>query len=49
MIYTVQILFQNKKHKMYTVDKNKITLDRPNSKTSIQTNGIMTLAREYSP
>ena len=28
VIYTVQILFENKKHEMYTVDKNKITLGR---------------------
>ena len=46
-IYREQMLFQNKKHKVHTVDKHKIALNRDNDKKLVQTDGITTLARGY--
>ena len=46
-IYREQILFENKKHDMYTVNKHKIALNRDDDKRVVQTNGITTLARGH--
>ena len=46
-IYREQMLFQNKKHKVYTVNKHKIVLNRDDDKKLVQTDGITTLARGY--
>ena len=42
-----QMLFENKKHKVYTVNKYKITLNRDNDKRLVEVDGIATLARGY--
>ena len=39
------MLFENKKHELYTENKHKIALNRDADKRKIQTDGIMTLAR----
>lgn len=36
------MLFMNKEHEVYTLNKHKIPLDRDNKKTLVQTNGIKT-------
>ena len=41
------MLFENKKHMVYTVNKNKIALNRDKDKRLVQTNGITTLGRGY--
>ena len=46
-IYKDQMLFENKKHKVDTVNKYKITLNRDDDKMLVQTDGITTLARGY--
>ena len=46
-IYREQMLFENKKHEVYTVKKHKITLNRDDDKRLVQADGITTLAREY--
>ena len=46
-VYREQILFKNKKHKFYTVNKHKITLNRDDDKRLVQVNGITTLARVH--
>ena len=46
-IYREQILFENKKHEAYTVNKHKIALNRDNDKRVVQVDGITTLARGY--
>ena len=43
-IYREQILFENKKHKVYTVNKHKIALNRDNDKRLVQADGITTVA-----
>ena len=45
--YREQILFENKKHDMYTVNKHKIALNRDDDKRVVQTDGITTLARGH--
>ena len=42
-----QILFGNKKHEVYTVNKHKIALTRDDDKRIVQIDGITTLARRY--
>ena len=42
-----QILFGNKKHEVYTVNKHKIALTRDDDKRIVQVDGITTLARRY--
>ena len=42
-----QILFENKKHEFYTVNKHKIALNRDNKKRVVQANRITTLARGH--
>ena len=46
-IYREKMLFENKKHELYTVNKHKIALDRDNDKRLGQADGITTLARGY--
>ena len=46
-IYREQMLFENKKHEMYTVNKHKIALNRDGDKRLVQVDGITTLARGY--
>ena len=41
------MLFEHKKHEVYTVNKCKIALNRDDDKRVIQENGITTLARGY--
>ena len=46
-IYRSQMLFENKKHGVYTVNKYKIALNRDDDKRVVQADGITTLARGY--
>ena len=46
-IYRDQILFENKKHEVYTVNKPKMTLNRDNDNRIVQADGIATLARGH--
>ena len=46
-IYKDQMLFENKKHKVDTVNKYKITLNRDDDKMLVQADGITILARGY--
>ena len=46
-IYREQMLFENKTHKVYTIKRYKIALNRDNDKRIVQTNGITTSARGY--
>ena len=39
-IYSEQMLFENKNHEMYTVNKHKIALNRDNDKRLVQADGI---------
>ena len=45
--YREQMLIENKKHKMYTVNKHKITLNRDDDKRLVEANGITILARGH--
>ena len=47
MIYREQILFENKNHEVYTVNKHKIDLNRDDDKRILQADGIATIARGY--
>ena len=47
-IYREQMLFENKKHKVYSVNKHKIALNRDNDKRILQADGIITLAWGYA-
>ena len=46
-IYREQMLFENKKHKVYMVNKHKIALNRDDDNRLVQADGITTLARGY--
>ena len=46
-IYREQMLFENKKHEVYTVNKHKIALNRDDDKRLVQADGITTLAMGY--
>ena len=46
-IYREQMLFENKKHEVYKLNKHKIALKRDDDKRLVQANGITTLAREH--
>ena len=45
--YREQMLFENKKHKVYTVKNHKIALNRDDDKRIVQADRITTLAREH--
>ena len=45
--YRKQMLFENKKHEVYTVNKCKIVLYRDDDKRDVQVDGITTLVRGY--
>ena len=44
-IYREQMLFENKKREVYTVNKHKIVLNRDGDNRVVQADGITTLAR----
>ena len=46
-IYREEVLFENKKYEVYTVNKYKIALNRDDDKRILQADGITTLARGY--
>ena len=46
-IYRGQMLFENKEHEVYTVNKHKKALKRDDDKNLVQVDGITTLARGY--
>ena len=46
-IYRDLMLFENKRHEVYTVNKHKIALNRDDDKRIVQADGITTLARGY--
>ena len=46
-IYREQMLFENNKHEIYTVNKHRIVLNRDDDKKLVQADGTTTLAREY--
>ena len=46
-IYRGQMLFENKKHDVYTINKHKIALNRDDDKRLVQADGITTLTRGY--
>ena len=46
-IYREQLLFENKKHEIYTVNKTKIALNRDDDKRLVLADGITTLARGH--
>ena len=46
-IYREQMLFENKKHEVYTVNKPKIALNRKDDKRLVQVDEITTLDRGY--
>ena len=41
------MLFENKKHQVYTVNKHKTAMNRDDDKRIVQDDGIITLARGY--
>ena len=41
------MLFENKKHKVYTVNKHKIALNRDDDKRLVLADGITTVARGH--
>ena len=41
------MLFENKGHEVYAVNKYKIALNRDDDKRLVQADGITTLARRY--
>ena len=47
-VYREQMLFEHKKHHVFTVNKCKIALNREDDKRIIQDDGITTLARGYA-
>ena len=46
-VYREKMLFENKKHEVYTVNKHKIALNRDDDKRVLQADGITTLVRGY--
>ena len=46
-IYKEQMLFEIKKHELYTVNKHSIALNRDDDKRLVQVDGIASLARGY--
>ena len=46
-IYRGQMLFENKKHEVCTVNKREVAANKDNDKRRVQANGIKMLARGY--
>ena len=46
-IHREQMLFENKKHEVHTINKHKIALNRDDGKKIVLADGITTLARGY--
>ena len=46
-VFREQMLFENKKHEVYTLNKHKIALNRDDDKRVVQADRITTLAGEY--
>ena len=46
-VYREQMLSENKKHEVYTVNKHKIALNRDDDKRVVQADLLTTLARGY--
>ena len=46
-VYRKQMLFENKKHEVYMVNKHKIALNRDDGKMLVQADEITTLSRGY--
>ena len=46
-VYRDQMLFENKKHEVYRVNKHKITLNRNDDKSIVLADGVTILARGY--
>ena len=46
-MYREQMLFENKKHEVYTVNKHKIPLNRDDDNRLVQADSITTLGRGY--
>ena len=46
-IYREQMLFENEKHKVYTVNKHNVALNKEDGKRLVQADGITTLSRGY--
>ena len=46
-MYREQILFENKNHEVYTVNKHKMALNRDDDNRLVQADGITTLARGH--
>ena len=46
-VYREQMLLENKRHEVYTVNKHKIVLNRDDDKRLVQVDGITTLAWGY--
>ena len=46
-VYREQMLFENKKHEVYTVNKHQIALNRDDDKRVVQADLLTTLARGY--
>ena len=46
-VYREQMLFENKKHEVYTVNKHKTALNRDDNKRVVQADEITTLARGH--
>ena len=47
-VYSEQMLFQNKKYEVYTVNEHKIVLNRDNDERLVMADGITTLARGHA-
>ena len=45
IIYRKQLMFRNNKHEIYTVEVNKVALNRDDSKSIAKKDGVSTLAR----
>ena len=46
-VYREQMLFENKKHEVHTVNKQKIALNRDDDNRLVQADGIATVARGH--
>ena len=47
-MYKKEMLFEPKKHKIFTVNKYKIALNRDDDKRLVQKDGVTTLAKGFA-